>query len=1018
MKISEICINRPVFAIVINLVICVLGYIAFTQLSLRELPRIDQNVVSVEAEYPGASAQFMESQVINRIENSLSSVEGLESMQSSSRDGSGSISLRFLPGYDITEGLSDIRDSLARIKRRLPPDMEDPVIRKNDPSLSPIIYISFADDTRSREAITDYVNRIIRPEIQQIEGVGNARVFGSFYAMRVWLQAQEMANFNVAVPDITNTLRDQNQIVSGGIIKSNSRDFNVNINNTLPSAEEFEKLIIRNDDGSFIRFSDVTHVELGSTEEEESARVNGINTVMVGIIPQTTANPLDISNDIRTYLDRLQPTLPPSMEITIVRDNALFIEASINSVYTTIIEAAILVIIIIFLFLGSIRSTAIPIVTIPLCLIGAFAIMQFLGYTINTMTLLALVLAIGMVVDDAIVMLENCYRHVEEGMAPMKAAIIGSKEVGLPIIAMTLTLAAVYAPLGFTEGLTGDVFREFAFTLAGTVIISGFVALTLSPMMCGRILKPITQKNKFNSFIDNQMEALNNSYRKWLKMAMNYRGLILIFLLALSIYGIFMFLSLRAELTPIEDRGAILIAVDAPTNASYDYMVEHVEQLEQALNTIPESGNTLTLVNLQGPGTLFGIQILEDWSTRTRSQTEIIKDLSPELANIPGVRARAFEEPTLRTSGGNQPLQFVIQLSGSYEDLGIITNRVIAELESIPGLTGISSNLKRDSIIYDVEIDRDRVALLNIDITDINETIAIGLAGGNVTEYEVDGEGYDLIVQMPPSDREDISSLDTLFVYTEQGEAIPVSSLITIKENIGSSELPRYNRLRASEISAFLLADVSLGDIIPEVIEVLNNNLPVDAKYQWIGQTKDFFEANNSIIFTVIFALVFIYLVLSAQFESFKDPWIIMLTVPFSILGAALLLKLTGGTSNLYTQIGFITLIGLITKHGILITEFANQLQRQGQDIISAVVEASVIRLRPILMTTAAMVLGAIPLALATGPGSAARAQIGMVIVGGMIVGTIFSLLVVPLVYSLLGHKKLTDDEIEANSGA
>ena len=683
-----------------------------------------------------------------------------------------------------------------------------------------------------------------------------------------------------------------------------------------------------------------------------------------------------------------------------------FIEASISNVYETLIEAVILVVLVVFLFLGALRSTVIPIVAIPLCLISIFGVLNFMGYSINNMTLLALVLAIGLVVDDAIVMLENVHRHIEAGSQPLQAALVGAKEIGPAIIAMTLTLAAVYAPIGFTTGLTGDIFREFAFTLAGAVVISGFVALTLSPMMCAHVLK-VHHPSRYIRWLDSNMESLRLRYTRLLRRVLSVWPAIVVAMVIVAAFGYYMLKTLPQELAPTEDSGTLIGFVIAPSGSNLNYMTDQVEQLTNIWETIPEVEQYMGIAGIPRANQGISFLRLKTWDERNRSQRDILNDVLPQLLAIPGAIIVAQEVPPLPSTSFS-PISMAIQTTGSYEDLRVLMDRFESEIAlNNPGLNGVQVDLTIDTAQIDFSVDRRLIADLDIDMAALSNTISILLSGRNITEFEPIGlnKSYDVRVELADADKRDASQIDQLYVRSERGEMIPLSAIVTLNESVGPEALPHYDRLRAATLSANLSEGYTQGEAVQYLEGLAAEILSDTEKFAWLGQTRDFLDSSNAMVVTLALALVFIYLVLAAQFESFRDPLIVMLTVPFSIAGAVIMLHIVGGSNNLYSQIGFVTLIGLITKHGILITEFANQLQRQGKTKLEAVVESAGIRLRPILMTTGAMVLGAIPLALATGAGAYARSQLGWVIVGGMSFGTFFSLFVVPVAYILLAKK-------------
>jgi len=1006
MKLSDFCISRPIFTLVINILLLVVGFVGYQRLEVRDLPKINSPTVSITTTYTGADAYLIESQITNRLEEALAGLEGLDSMTSSTRDDMSSITIKFKSGYDVNVGMNDIRDKIGTVTSLLPTEADAPILEKADSSGTATMYVSFIDTQRSPMALTDYVKNYIQPDIQQVEGVGTAEIYGAReYSMRIWPDPIRMAVRGVTVTDISNILQSQNVNIAGGQIKSNTRNYTVLPKTKLEDVQAFKDLILRDDNGALVRLSDVADVEVAALDDTVLVRSDGKPAVVLGVIPQSSANPVTMSNEIQQFLHSLDRILPQGMSYKINYDKAVFIEASIQGVYDTLIEAIILVVLVVFGFLGSARSTLVPLVTIPLCLIAIFAFLYAMGYSINNMTLLALVLAIGLVVDDAIVMLENVHRHMEEGMSPLQAAFKGSREIGFAIVAMTITLAAVYAPIGFTSGLTGDVFREFAFTLAGAVIISGFVALTLSPMMCARILKA-GHSNSYTRWLDKTMDNLKNHYMSFLKKILQIRLLMVFGISIVALLGVWLFSSLKSELAPTEDTGTIIGFILGPSSANLNYMDNQIKVMERIFSSLPESRAYVAIggspVSSQG----IAFLALSDWDERTRSQQDIIKEIAPSMLGNPGAYLIPQSIPPLPTEG-NSPLQFVVQIMGTYDELRALMTLIESDIsEKNKGITDVQVDLKMDAPQLDLFINRELAANLGVELSEINNAIGILFAGRHITDFDAGGNSYDVKVQLPVDQRKNAEQINQVYVRSNSGEVIPLSNLVTILPLVGTESLSHYDRLRSATLTANLAPGYTQGEAVAYMEDLGNRLLGDSAKYTWTGQTKDFIESSGAMVGTTILALLFIYLVLSAQFESFRDPLIIMLTVPFSIVGAALFLKITGGTNNLYTQIGFVTLIGLITKHGILITEFANQLRTQGMELREAVIYSAGTRLRPILMTTGAMVLGAIPLALASGAGAYARQQLGWVIVGGMSFGTLFSLLVVPIAYTYLASKR------------
>ena len=1003
MSISDICIRRPVFATVISLVLMLLGLVSFQRLSVREYPKIDLPVVNVETKYLGASAEIIESQVTKPLEDSIAGIEGVDVLTSISRPEQSQITVRFRLERDPDSAAADVRDRVARVRQRLPQDADEPVIAKVEADSTPIIWLAFSSETMSRLEISDYLNRTIKPRLQTLPGAADVRIFGERrYSMRIWLDPERLAAYRLTPQDVEDSLRRQNVEIPSGRIESSQREFTVVSQTDLQRAQEFEAVVVRTVNGHPVRIRDIAKVSIAAQNERSVTRLNGRDSVSVGILKQATANPLVLSKAVRAQLPALQEELPPGLNVAIANDNAVFIDRSIQSVFKTILEAVALVGLVILVFLHSWRASLIPLVTIPVCLITTFGLMLAAGFTINTLTLLALVLAIGLVVDDAIVVLENIYRHIEEGMSPMAAAFKGIKEVGFAVVAMTLTLAAVYAPVAFTPGRTGRLFVEFALTLAGAVLISGFIALTLSPMMCSRLLKPHTGRGRIGGVIEDALDALTRGYAWVLGQSLRQRWVVLVAYVLIGWGCYSLFISMKKELSPVEDRGTILSIINGPDGASIGYTLKYGQQLEAIAKQFPEIDRAFVVSG--NPTVAQGIAFwrLVDWDERERKVPDIIKELQPKLLAIPGVLAFAVAPPSLGQSPRERPINFVVLTSEPYDKLQRTVAPLVRDLQQWGGLLGVDSDLRLNKPELRLAIDRDRAADAGVQVDAIGRAIETMLGGRQVTRFKRNGEQYDVVVQLEATARNSPQDIAAIFVRGRNDTMVPLSSLVSWKESVTPRELNHFGQRRAVTITANLAPGTSLGEAVEYLEAAARKHLPSGYAVDYNGQTREFKESSSALGLTFLLALAFIYLVLAAQFESFIDPFIIMLTVPLAITGALWLLQANGGTLNVYSQIGLITLVGLITKHGILIVEFANQLREQGRGIREAVIESASLRLRPILMTTGAMVLGAVPLAVATGAGSESRIQIGMVIVGGMSLGTVLTLFVVPTFYTLL----------------
>lgn len=1007
MNLPALCINRPVFATVMSLMLVLIGLISYDRLTVREYPNIDEPIVTVSTTYGGASAEIIESQITQPLEDSLSGIEGIQYITSVSREERSQITVTFQVDRDVDVAANDVRDRVSRARNDLPDDVDEPVIAKVEADAQPIIYLAFSSDRMSSLDVSDYVDRNVKDRLQIIPGVAEANILGERrYSMRLWLDRARLAAYNITVQDVENALRQQNIEIPAGRIESVEREYTVLSETDLRTVQQFEDMILRQDNGYLVRLRDVARVELGPEDERRITRFNGQSAVAIGIVKQSVANPLEVSQALRALLPELETQLPEGMRVAIAYDSSIFIEESIKAVYHTIGEAVVLVALVVFFFLRTGRATIIPLVTIPVSLIGAMAMMYVFGFSINTLTLLAMVLAIGLVVDDAIVMLENIYRHIEMGKKPIEAAMQGSKEIVFAIVAMTITLATVYAPIGFMEGRTGRLFTEFALTLAGAVLVSGFVALTLTPMMCSRMLKHEEKHSWFYRFSENLLNGLTEAYKKSLEAVLHVRPLVIVVGLTVAGLAGWLFTQIPSELSPTEDRGNIVAIASAPEGASIEYTDRYVRQMEELANTLPEVNRVFAVVGFPQVSNGRMFIRMEDWTDRDRSQQEMAAELAPKMRQIPGVVAFPTNPPSLGQRAGTKPVQVVVMSTDTYPQINALAEQIIDRVADHPSMSGIETDLKLNKPQLRVDVDRDKSADMGIDAATLGRTMETMLGGRQVTRFKREGKQYDVILQVADVDRKNPQDITNIYVRGQGGDMVPLSNLITVQESVAPRELNHFNKLRAVTITANVNDGYTLGEALAVIERAANEVLPASAQLDYNGISREFKESSSSLYVTFVLALFFIYLVLAAQFESFRDPFIIMLTVPLSMTGALLALYFTNGTLNVYSQIGLVTLIGLITKHGILIVEFANQAQEAGKHRAEAVVDAAIQRLRPILMTTGAMVLGALPLALASGAGAESRQSIGWVIVGGLLVGTLFTLYVIPTVYTYLSSRK------------
>jgi multidrug efflux pump len=1007
MQLPEISIRRPVFATVLSLLILLVGWVSFQGLTVREYPKIDEPTVSVQTRFGGASSEVMESQVTKTLEDSLAGIEGVDVITSTSRQEQSNITIRFKLERDPDSAAADVRDKVSRVRQRLPQGIDEPVIAKVEADAFPVIWISLNSDRHSSLELSDMANRIAKPVLQTATGAADVRIYGERkYSMRVWLDPDRLAAYRLTVQDVEDALRRSNLEVPAGRIESSQREFNVTAATDLQTPQQFREVTIRTINGQAIRLGDVARVVQGPQDERSSVRLNGRDSVSLGVIRQATANPLELSAGVRGLLDKVRSDLPPGVNVEIANDNSVFIDRSIKAVYTTIAEAVVLVALVIFVFLRTIRASIIPLVTIPVSLIGTFALLALFGFSINTLTLLALVLAIGLVVDDAIVVLENIYRHIEEGMKPFDAAIQGAREIGFAVVAMTLTLAAVYAPLAFTPGRTGRLFAEFALALAGAVVVSGFVALTLSPMMSSKLLRHNPNPGRFDRGMERVLVGITNGYSRVLGAALRVRWLVVGVMLASAAGSWWLFTSTKQELAPLEDRGVILVNINGPDGATLAYTRRYAEAVERIGADYPEFDRIFS--NIGNPTVAQGTVFLraKPWEERERTTQQIAREITPRIGALPGISGFPITPPSLGQGFRERPINYVIVTSDSYENLSRTVRRFQDEMAKHPGFVQVDTDLRLNKPEIRMDVDRERATDMGVSVDVIARTVETMLGGRTVTRYKQGGEQYDVVVQTDSAQRSAPEDIDKLFVRGRGDAMIPLGSLVKLREVVVPRDLNHFGQRRSASITANLAPELALGDALKIMDGIAAEVLPAGYTTDLNGQSREFKNSSGSLAIVFALSLLFIYLVLAAQFESFVDPFIIMLSVPLSMLGALLALKFTGGTLNVFSQIGLITLVGLITKHGILIVEFANQLREQGLDKLAAVKQSAALRLRPILMTTGAMVLGAIPLALATGAGAESRQQIGWVIVGGMSLGTLLTIFVVPTMYMLLARTR------------
>ncbi|MCP3748925.1 MexW/MexI family multidrug efflux RND transporter permease subunit [Pseudomonas sp. SBB6] len=1006
MKFTDLFVRRPVLALVVSILILLLGILSLRQLPIRQYPMLESSTITVTTEYPGASAELMQGFVTQPIAQAVSSVEGIDYLSSSSVQGRSLVTVRMELNRDSTQALTEVMAKVNQVRFRLPEQAYDPVIERSSGESTAVAYIGFASNSLSTPAMTDYLARVVEPILTTIDGVAKVQVFGGqTLSMRLWIDPARLAARGLTAADVAEAVRRNNYQAAPGKVKGQFVVSNIRVNTDLTSVGEFRELVIRNDGNGLVRIKDVGTVELGAASVETSASMDGVRAVHLGLFPTPGGNPLVIVDGIRKVLPDIRKTLPPDVKAELAFETARFIQASIDEVSKTLLEALLIVVIVIYLCLGSLRTVLIPVVTIPLSMLGAAALMLMFGFSLNLLTLLAMVLAVGLVVDDAIVVVENVHRHIEEGKTPVAAALVGAREVAGPVIAMTITLAAVYAPIGMMGGLTGALFREFALTLAGAVVVSGVVALTLSPVMSSFLLQAKQSEGRMAHAANRFFDALARRYSRALEFSLARRwlsaGFALLVLLSLPwLYGL-----PQRELAPTEDQAGLLTAIKAPQHANLEYVERFADKLDQVYKRLPETVSTWIINGSDGLASGIGGINLSLWDERERTASQIQVDLQAAVNDVEGTSIFAFQLPALPGSTGGLPVQLVLRSSQDYQVLYQTMQEIKQKARDSGLFAVVDSDLDYNNPVVQVRVDRAKANSLGIRMQDIGESLAVLVGENYLNRFGLEGRSYDVIAQSPRSQRLTAQTLTRQYVRSEDGTLVPLSTVVQVSEQVEPNKLTQFNQQNAATFQGIPAAGVTLGDAVAFLDQVAAS-LPAGFSYDWQSDARQYTQEGSALMLAFLAAVIVIYLVLAAQYESLVDPLIILITVPLSISGALIPLALGYATVNIYTQIGLVTLIGLISKHGILMVEFANTLQEHEQlDRAAAISKAAQIRLRPILMTTAAMVVGLIPLLFASGAGANSRFGLGLVIVCGMLIGTLFTLFVLPTVYSLLARK-------------
>ncbi|MFV8816217.1 efflux RND transporter permease subunit [Haliea sp. E17] len=995
MNFTDIFIRRPVLAIVVSALLLVLGIASIFRVSVREFPEVETSVVYVSTAYPGASASTVQGFVTTPLQERIVTAKGIDYITSSSNPGSSEITVHVRLGEDSTAVLNEVIAKVNEARYELPRDIEDPVVY-NSFGGDAMMYIAFYSGQMTPYEVTDYITRAVQPELATLPGVGQAQIFKRKLAMRIWLDPVRMAARGVTANDVRAAIQRDNYIAAAGATEGNLVRVTVDANTSLQTTDEFAALVVRQAGDERVRLGDIADIELDSEDSQMKSLSSGRETVFMAISPAPGANPLQVSQEVHKALPRIAADLPADMEVLLDWDGSVFIEEALTEVATTLLEAVLIVILVIYLFLGSMRVVLIPLVAIPLSLIGVVFMIMALGFSLNLLTLLAMVIAIGLVVDDAIVVVENVHRHIENGATPLDAAIRGAREVALPVVLMTLTLVAVYAPISFIGGLTGALFSEFALTLAGAVMVSGVVALTLSPMMCSRVLKDAAHQGRFADWLDRRFEHLIAAYQRLLTACLANRGAVLVLAAALLGSLPLLFSLAQQELAPEEDNGGVMVIGNAPPQANMEYLTHYLLEIDDIWKTIPEFRGSWRVIN---HGQNFGGVVAVPWSERQRSAQELQIELQDKLDKVAGMEMFSFIGASLPGAESGLPVSFVVASTASYEDVYQVGEELLQAARESGLFAFVTQTLDFNRPEIAVKIDRELAARLGISMQEIGQTLATMLGEAEVNRFTLSGRSYKVIPQAERDFRLTPEELEKYYLRTEGGELVPMSSVITLSTSVQPNELAQYQQLNSTIIQGLMMPPNSLGTTLAFLETKLKEIAPSGFRAGYTGASRQFVQETAS--FPILFglSLILIFLMLAAQFNSFRDPLVVLVTVPLSIFGAVVPLALGFATLNIYTQVGLLTLIGLISKHGILIVEFANKLYEGGMDRRDAILQAASLRLRPILMTTFATVLGVWPLLVASGAGANSRFSIGLMITCGMLVGTLFTLFVVPVFY-------------------
>ncbi|MBB2926302.1 efflux RND transporter permease subunit [Paraburkholderia silvatlantica] len=1017
MKFTDIFIERPVLASVVSLLILVLGLRSLAALKVSEYPQTENGVVTITTAYYGASADTMAGFITQPLEAAIAQAQGIDYMSSTSTTGVSTITATLRLNYDSNRALTEINTQIASVRNQLPPQAQQPVLTVQVGQTTDAMYMGFYSDVLPSNNVTDYLLRVVKPKLDSVQGVQTAEVLGGRqFALRAWLDSSRLAAHNVTAADVFTALGNNNYLATLGTTKGQMISVDLNAGTDLHSVEDFRKLVVTQKNGAIVRLEDVANVVLGADNYDFNVAFSGKRSVFIGIKVAPDANVLDVAKRVKAIFPDLQRQFPTGMTGDIVYDATDFINTAIAEVVKTLAEALLIVTVVIFLFLGSLRAVIVPVIAMPLSLVGTFFVMQVLGYSINLLTLLALVLAIGLVVDDAIIVVENVDRHMkEEGKKPFEAALIAARELGGPILAMTVVLIAVYAPIGFQGGLTGALFTEFAFTLAGAVTVSGVIALTLSPMMCSRFFRTDQQSGRFARFVDRQFDRVHDGYRRLLHAMLDTWPVFVVMGALLLCGAVYLFVTSQSELAPQEDQGIVLSQVLGPPNATIQQMQTYADQVFEISKQLPEYAQMFQLTGVPTLNQGIGGVLFKTWDKRKKGATQLQQELQQKWNGIAGARVAAFQFPPLPGAQG-LPVQFIISTTEPFENLNEVSQAVLQKARESGMFFFVDSDLKIDKPESVLLVDRDKVASLGLTQSDVGQTLGAALGGNFVNYFSIAGRSYKVIPQVLQTDRLNPSQVLDYYLRTPNGSVIPASTVTHLKRNVVPESINHFQQLNSATISGVLAPGISQGEVLDFLRQATTDAAPTGYTADYSGLSRQFVQESGGFVTTLLLATIIVFLALAAQFESFRDPVVILVSVPMALFGALIFINVGLTTLNIYTQVGLVTLMGLVSKHGILIVQFANELQRAGRRKREALEEAAGVRLRPILMTTAAMVLGVVPLVIASGAGAAGRNAMGLVIFTGMSIGTLFTLFVVPAMYMFLAADHHRDREQPAQT--